>query len=68
MQHLDQSSLPLVPTPLLTAAPANEPLQRRPRLASTYTCRSGPRFSRIAAVRQSCASFRLACSLHPAEK
>jgi len=68
MQHLDQLPSPLVPSPLPPPIPAaHESIQRRPRQASAYICRSGPRSSRIAAVRESCASFRLACSLRPAK-
>ena len=66
MQNVDQT--PVLVAPL--SAPANphsgESNSRRSRMSSEYVCRSGPRGSRNAAVRESCASFRLSCSLQAA--
>ena len=64
MQNEDQSSFSSVPPSVSPVRPVNTELARR-RVPSPSMCRSGPRTSRFAAVRESCASFRLACSLQP---
>jgi hypothetical protein len=66
MQNLDQLLPVSVSSPASTLA-ITDSNNRRSRVAANYICRSGPRYSRNAAVRESCASFRLACSLRPQE-
>ncbi len=60
-----ESASPAAPS--VTQAPAE---QKHPRLRipGPYICRSGPRHSRYAAMRESCASFRLAASLREAKE
>jgi hypothetical protein len=59
----DQSQLQTPsPAPVVTIP---ESIQRRSREAITSIARSTPRSSRYEAMRESCASFRLGCSLHP---
>jgi hypothetical protein len=66
MQHSYEFPLPEVTPPTPESKPAvADSLPRRSRVPGAYVCRSGPRSSRYAAIRESCASFRLACSLRP---
>jgi len=61
MQQNNQSQLQTL-TPVITIP---ESIQRRSRQAIAYIARSTPRSSRYDAMRESCASVRLGCSLHP---
>ena len=64
MQNIDQTPPLVAPlTPITSISETSDSVARRSRVPGAYACRSGPRSSRYAAVRESCASFRLACSL-----